>query len=168
MNYPRVILHTGGGSGGGGDPDDPRELPLDWVWNGSEFTERIVLACIGLKCLNLSSNQMQDAVEWIGLTVFNTKLPKRKTRKGAKPGKERRPYFPSASTIDSYDGVAGVLCDLMGAMKLMATGRNTAECGGDRVLDNHIGLVYDGVGSNGAKFQSMLTRLGEFGNVTVG
>jgi hypothetical protein len=86
--------------------------------------------------------------------VYQRKLPVWTNKKG-----KTRPCFPGASTIDGYDGVADELCDVRGAMTLLASSREVTNCGGDAVLDNHVGSITDGVTSSGESFQSMVLRV---------
>ena len=80
--------------------DAPITLPIEMLHDGSQYTPMVVLVCVGLKALGLSSNCIRDAVAnpALGLNIL---LPTYKDKKG-----NTQPYWPSASTIDSYDGVA--------------------------------------------------------------
>ena len=120
--------------------------------DGNQYTPMVVLVCVGLKALGLSSNCIRDAVV-ILLWGLNILLPTYKDKKG-----NTQPYWPSASTIDSYDGVAEELCNVNSVMMQIASARATANRGGDRVLDNHVGLVSDGFMRAGEKFQNTILR----------
>ena len=158
--------------GGGGDDDEDDDadddgdgdIPIQWLWDGHGYTPQVLLACLGLKAMGVSDNVLQKAVEWVGTTVFRAKLPRWTNRKTG----QQRPYFPTRRAIDGYDGVAAVLCDIRGVMTMVASARAASSRGGDAVMDNHVGLVSDGVTSQGRSYQDSLLRFGQFGQVTAG
>ena len=134
---------------------------MSWLWTGNEFTERVVLTCIGIKSFNVDSHLIQPLVQWIGANIFGAEIPTYVNRQG-----KEMPYWPSSSTIDTYDGVADTLCDIRHTMLTMGSGRDTAARGGDAVLDNHVGMTADDVTSSGEKFQNGQTKFRDLGTAT--
>ena len=147
----------------GGDPSQPVSLPVESIFDGKEFTWRIELLCVGLKAYGVSSNQMQNIVEYTLSTMANLALPTYINKK-----QQRKTYFPSVATIHSYDGHADVLCDVNATFGVMGASRTVAESGKDPVLDNHIGVSTDGCRLAGEDLQSTMLHLTEHRKVTCG
>ena len=90
---------------------EPTTLPLEWLWTGKEYTERVVMGCVGVKAFGVESNQIHQVIEFIGAYIFNVRLPSYINKKG-----EVKSRLPGPSTIDTYDTVADELCNIKSLM----------------------------------------------------